>query len=213
MRYCAQMQPCNDRPQSNTDVRSMTHGRDEPTRRRFRRLHNQILDLLERMPRVELSEDGHAAVTIVGRHLFLLIFFMASVHTVQGVLREYRHARAILVDHGIAVAVPAKADTVLDRLLPTGRTDRDLYTFTVDGTTYSASFATDDPTVQVAYANAQPGRFGQLDVLEYQASAVHVVMGTVVAVPAFAIACWSSLAFLMRFVFRIGRWSDFYGRN
>ena len=181
--------------------------------RRSRRLRSQIVELLERMPRVELSEDGHAAVTVVASHVFLLIFFMASVHTVQGVLRDYRHARAILKDHGVAIAVPAKADTVLDRLLPTARADGDLYTFTVEGTSYSASFATDDPTVQVAYATAQPGRFGQLDVLEYQASAVRVVMGTVVAVPAFAIACWSSLAFLMRFVFRIGRWSDFYGRN
>ena len=191
----------------------MTQGRDEPSQQPFRRLHYLLLALLERTPRVELSEDGHAAVTVVARHLFLLIFFMASVHTVQGVLRDYRHARAILENHGVAVAVPAKADTVLDRLIPTARTDRDLYTFTVDGTAYSASFASDDPTVQVAYANAQPGRFGQLDVLEYQGSAAHVVMGTVVAVPAFAIACWSSLAFLMRFVFRIGRWSDFYGRN
>lgn len=191
----------------------MTQGRDEPTHRRFGRLRSQLLDLLEGMPRVELSEDGHAAVGVVARHLFLLVFFMASVHTVQSVLRDYRHARAILKDHGIAIAVPAKADTALDRLLPTARTDLDLYTFTVDGTPYSASFATDDPTVQVAYANAQPGRFDRLDVLEYQGSAVHVVMGTVVAVPAFAIACWASLAFLMRFVFRIGRWSDFYGRN
>jgi hypothetical protein len=191
----------------------MTHGRGEPTQRHSRRLRSLILDLLERMPRIELSEDGYAAVTTVARHLFLLIFFMASVHTVQGVLREYRHARAILEDHGVAVAVPAKADTALDRLLPTARMDQDLYTFSVDGTAYSASFATDDPTVQVAYASAQPGRFGRLDVLEYQGSAVHVVMGTVVAVPAFAMACWASLAFLMRFVFRIGRWSDFYGRN
>jgi hypothetical protein len=191
----------------------MTQGRDEPTQRRSRRLRSQILELLERTPRVELSEDGHAAVTIVARHAFLLIFIMASVHTVQSVLREYRHARAILNDHGVAIAVPAKADTVLDRLLPMARKDRDVYTFTVDGTAYSASFSTDDPTVQVAYAKAQPGRFDRLEVLEYEGSAVHIVMGIAVAVPVFAIACWASLAFLMRFVFRIGRWSDFYGSN
>src|SRR5688572_8593687 len=126
-RRCARMPPCNDRPQPNTDVRSMTHGRGEPTQRHSRRLRSLILDLLERMPRIELSEDGYAAVTTVARHLFLLIFFMASVHTVQGVLREYRHARAILEDHGVAVAVPARADTALDRLLPTARMDQDLY--------------------------------------------------------------------------------------
>lgn len=189
----------------------MAHGRDEPTQPDW--LRRQLLDTLERVPRVELSEHGHAAVTIVARHVFLLIFVMASVQTVQGALRDHRRARSILKDHGIAIAVPAKANTALDRLIPTARTDGDLYTFTVDATAYSASFATDDPTVQVAYAKAQPGRFDRLEVLESQGSTAYVVMGTLVAVPAFAMACWGLLAFLTRFVFRIGRWSDFHGRH
>jgi len=191
----------------------MTQGRDELAHRQARWLPGLLLDLLERAPRVELSEDGHAAVTIVARHLFLLIFFMGSVHTVQGVLRDYRHARSILRNHGVAIAAPAKADTALDRLLPTARKDRDLYTFTVDGTSYSASFATDDTTVQVAYAKAQPGRFDRLDVLEYKGSTAYVIIGTLVAVPALAMICWASLAFLTRFFFRVGRWSDLHRRN
>ena len=186
----------------------MTQGRDEPSQRRVRRLRSHLGDLLERVPQVELSEDGYSAVGVVARHVCLLVFIMASVHTVQGVLRDYRHARAILKDHGIAIAVPAKADTALDRLLPT-----DLYTFSVDGIPYSASFDTDESTVEVAYAKAQPGRFDRLEVLEYRGSTLRVVMGTVVAVPVFAMACWGSLAFLMRFVFRVGRWSDYYGRG
>lgn len=181
------------RAESPTDARSMTHGRDEPTP-----LHRQLFALLERMPRLELSEDGHAAATMVARQLFTVIFIIASVHTVQGALRDYRHARAIFRDHGIATAV--RDDAV------------GTFSFVVDGARYSASVEGDEPSVQVAYARGQPDRCGRVEVIERNSSLFHLALWIAIVVPAIALACRAGFTLLTRFVFRVRSWSDHYRR-
>lgn len=104
---------------------------------------------------------------------------------------SYLNASSILADHTVVKAQTEHVDTSSrTKRGHTSTTYKFRYTYTVDGTEYSGRHSAvndkadryfDDPTVEIAYSNADPAKAGLLRVLKGQSSLGRWIKGIVIA--------------------------------
>ncbi|MFC6840977.1 hypothetical protein [Xanthomonas theicola] len=113
----------------------------------------------------------------LSRLLFATLFALSGGALLYHLLGDYRHASAILRDHSVAT-VPVIADHgAFDGHFGPLLRYRFHYVFQSKGQLHRGAFEAsgaearalllDGATVEIAYANADPGRFGRLDQLQY----------------------------------------------
>ncbi|WP_226975180.1 hypothetical protein [Xanthomonas sp. LMG 12462] len=112
----------------------------------------------------------------LSRLLFATLFAIGSGALLHHLLGDYRQASAILRDHSVAT-VPVIADGAFGVQTEPLVRYRFHYVFESKGRLHSGAFEAsgaeaaplllDGATVEIAYANADPARFGRLDQLQH----------------------------------------------
>ncbi|WP_369940849.1 hypothetical protein [Xanthomonas medicagonis] len=112
----------------------------------------------------------------LSRLLFASLFALGGGALLFHLLGDYRHASAILRDHSVAT-VPVIADGAFGAHAEPLSRYRFHYVFESRGRLHRGAFETsaaeagplllDGATVEIAYANADPSRFGRLDQLQH----------------------------------------------
>ena len=140
----------------------------------------------------KVAPPTHQWLSRWSHRTFTAVFIVVAVWLLADAASGYVRANTILRDHGVVV-VPVTPAT------HGGQDDAHFfaYRFTVHGTCYRGGFAIDadhaapylDPaaTVQIAYANADPGRFERLERLREQGEPGTVLTRLGVEVPAAAV--------------------------
>lgn len=148
----------------------------------------------------KIAPSKHQCVSRWSHRTLLAAFLVVAAWLLADAASGYVRANTILRDHGVVV-VP---------VTPASQRERDgghffAYRFAVHGKCYRGGFVTDadhaaqylDPaaTVQIAYANAEPGRFERLEHLRAKGETGGVLTRLAVEVPAAA-----AMAYLLHFV-------------
>ncbi|MBN6151887.1 hypothetical protein JR065_16185 [Xanthomonas sp. AmX2] len=127
----------------------------------------------------------------LSRLLFASLFVLGAGLLLHHMLGHYRHANAILRDHSVAT-VPVIADGAVGSHAKPQRY-RFHYVFEAKGRLHRGAFTTnateaaplllDGATVEIAYANADPARFGRLEQLQHDGDLSGVFTRTAIALP------------------------------
>lgn len=128
---------------------------------------------------IPLSDTSHQRLCTVSKWLCVAAYVALVLFFSLSGLGNYRQANAIFKDHSV-ISAPVELDHVEEKRGRKGRVSYQYhftYAFEAGGSTHHGTFSTsednatryldaEEPTVQIAYSNAEPSRFERLSLLE-----------------------------------------------
>ncbi|MDU9400749.1 DUF3592 domain-containing protein [Pseudomonas sp. zfem003] len=161
----------------------------------------------------KISPETHRGLSKVSMVLLSLAALIGAGYLIVTAILNYFDANAILKDHSEVMA-PVNLETVTEEHHRRGRTSETYhfhYVFEVAGKAYDGIFETsasnatpylkEGASVKVAYANAEPSRFGRLEVLQKQADLGSSITRALMAIPLAALIAFILHLMLTRRLF------------